>query len=63
MTQDQQQPKKEQEQDALKKVNLDDYAGDETDNRLAREQANRYTEDLDRAKNQQSGNAGQQAAE
>ncbi len=58
MPEDKQQPEKqEQQENALQQVNLDDYAGDEEDNRIATERADRYMEDLDRAADQKSSGA------
>jgi hypothetical protein len=41
--------KKEESQQAVpQNINLDDYAGDEKDDQLAQDQANRFMDDLDR---------------
>jgi hypothetical protein len=54
MNTDKKQPEDKTPQDPLQKINLDDYAGDEEDNRIATEQSNRYQEDLERAKEQKT---------
>ncbi|OLY91416.1 hypothetical protein SAMN05444008_12633 [Cnuella takakiae] len=40
------------EKDPMQQINLDDYAGDEEDNRIAIDNANRYMDDIERAKEQ-----------
>ena len=39
------------EKEPEQNVNLDDYAGDEKDHTIAREQANNYIKDVDKAMN------------
>ena len=45
------------------KINLDDYAGDEEDNAIAKKQADNYVKDLDKAvnKNKEGGDDASQA--
>ncbi len=50
MTNDKRQTdKKDSQQPIPQNINLDDYAGDEKDDQLAQDQANRFVDDLDRS--------------
>lgn len=55
---DRPQPREEKAPQQAPPINLDDYAGDEEDDALARKQANNYIHDTDKGLAQQKENIG-----